>query len=80
VDGAGEQFVFWQGTDGRLWEKWYLGHSWNGPAPVAVAGRIASAPAVAVQRSGEQDVFWKGADGNLWETWYARNWNGAVMP
>jgi len=78
VDVAGEQFVFWQGTDGTLWDKWYTGHSWHGPAKIATAGRMASAPSVAVGRGGEQDVFWKGTDGNLWETWHTQGWHRAV--
>lgn len=71
VDAAGKQFVFWRGTDGQLWDKWYVGRRWHGPARIGNAGKIASAPAVAVQRTGEQDVFWKGGDGNLWEAWYS---------
>ena len=75
VDSAGNQYVFWQGADGGLWEKWYSG-GWHGPARLMAAGTIGSAPAVAVHGAGEQDVFWKGTDGNLWEMWYSGAWNG----
>ncbi len=79
ADGAGEQFVFWQGTDGRLWERRYVRHVWSAATPVTVAGQIASAPAVAAQPGGEQDVFWKGRDGKLWEAWYTHGWHAVSL-
>ncbi|HJQ02521.1 MAG TPA: hypothetical protein VJ851_13045 [Jatrophihabitans sp.] len=70
--------MFWQGSDGGLWERWYSGGSWYGPARISIAGTIGSAPTVAVHGNGEQDVFWKGTNGNLWEGFYAAGaWNGA---
>jgi hypothetical protein len=60
--------VFWRGTNGALWDKWYVDGQWYGPRPITAAGDdLASQPAVAVHANGQQDVFWKGTDGNLWE-------------
>jgi hypothetical protein len=69
--------VFWQGTNGGLWERSYSGGVWSQPVQLN-SGRIASAPAVAVQANGEQDVFWRGTDGRLWEMWYTRRWHGPI--
>lgn len=78
-DAASEQFVFWQGTDGALWDQWTLGSAaWNGPARIVSAGKLGSAPAVAVQPSSVQDVFWKGTDGNLYETWHTSSWHATI--
>ena len=76
VDAAGEQFVFWRGTDGGLWETWYSAGRWRGPTRIHKAGAIASAPGLAVHARGEQYVFWRGQDGKLWEAWYSARWNG----
>ncbi len=62
--------MFWQGTGGDLWDRWFTGGRWNGPAKIAGGGTMGSAPTVAVQKGGQQDVFWKGTDGNLWETFH----------
>jgi hypothetical protein len=81
TDAAGDQFVFWQGTDGGLWEKSfsYSTKQWSSPAPIEPANTLSSAPAVAVHADGEQDVFWMGTDGNLWEAWRANSrWNGPL--
>jgi predicted Ser/Thr protein kinase len=71
VDAGGNDYVFWRGTNGALWDKWFLGGQWHGPAPIAAAGtQLASPPSVAVHADGRQDVFWKGTNGNLYElTW-----------
>ena len=77
VDSSGNQYVFWEGLGGGMWEKSYSGGRWNVPVLVLPAGTMGSPPAVAVHVNGEQDVFWKGRDGNLWETWYTGgHWNG----
>jgi hypothetical protein len=68
VDGHGNEYVFWRGTNGALWDKWFVGGQWHGPGPIHAAGTdLASAPTVAVHADGQQDVFWKGTDGDLWE-------------
>jgi hypothetical protein len=79
-DGS-TQLVFWQGTDGHLWEAWYAG-SWNGPVDWTArwgSANLGSAPSVWVSAdSTQQTVFWRGADGHLWEAWYVGSWNGPV--
>jgi hypothetical protein len=68
VDGTGGEYVFWRGTNGALWDKWYVDGSWHGPGAITNAGtQVASPPSVAVHANGQQDVFWKGTDGDLWE-------------
>jgi serine/threonine protein kinase len=68
VDGSGNLYVFWRGTNGSLWDKWFVGGQWHGPAPISAAGTgLASPPSVAVRTDGRQDVFWKGTDGNVHE-------------
>jgi hypothetical protein len=79
VDGVGNQYVFWEGTNGALWDRWYLNNSWHGPAKIGAAGLMGSEPAVAVQPSGQQDVFWRGrGSGQLWESWHTSSWHAAV--
>ena len=75
----GQQLVFWRGTDGHLWEAWYSGGSWHGPADFATLGTLASAPSAAITPDGTQQlVFWQGTDNRLTEVWYAHSWNGPV--
>ncbi len=75
VDAGGGEYVFWEGTNGRLWARWRLNGRWYGPGPIFAAGRsLASQPAVAVHASGQQDVFWKRNDGSLWETTHTTKW------
>jgi len=75
----GQQLVFWQGTNGHLWEAWYAAGSWHGPVDWATLGTLASAPSAAMTPDGStQLVFWKGADNRLWEDWYTGSWNGPV--
>jgi hypothetical protein len=79
ADARGDQFVFWRGTDGSLWEKWHIGREWRGPVRIAAAGRsLASAPSVAVTPGGQQEVFWMGTDGNLWEVTHTAGWTKPV--
>jgi hypothetical protein len=74
VTGAGNQYVFWKGTNGHLWEGYYLGGSWHGPSEVTdtagdKVGPMASPPGAGVDSSGNVYVFWKnGGDGGLEET------------
>jgi serine/threonine protein kinase len=75
VDGGGGEYVFWEGTNGRLWARWRLKGRWYGPGPIFAAGRsLASQPAVAVHADGQQDVFWKRSDGSLWEISHTTKW------
>lgn len=81
-DGS-SQVVFWSDADGHLWEAWWAGGRWNGPADWTAwrfgnQGLLTAAPAVAVTPDGSsQLVFWQGAGENLWEAWWAGGrWNG----
>lgn len=75
LNPTGAEYVFWQGADHRLWEKWYSGTRWS--RAIRIAGSaLGSAPAVAVHANGEQDVFWRGANGDLWESWWFGQWKG----
>jgi hypothetical protein len=77
VDSSGDKFIFWQGTDQRLRESYYVG-SRQDVVRIGLAGKIYSAPAVAVHSNGAQDVFWEGGNGRLWETWWRGSWHTAV--
>jgi hypothetical protein len=84
VDNAGNQYVFWQGTNGGLWEAYNNG-SWHGPIGFR-AGTLGSTPTVAVSNtryaySGshiyyDQYVVWKGTDNRLWFLYWNGKWNG----
>jgi hypothetical protein len=69
LNPAGAEYVFGQGSDGRLWEQWYSGTRWTRPARLH-DGTLGSSPAVAVHGDGQQDVFWRCTNGDLWETWF----------
>jgi hypothetical protein len=75
VDDNSNQWVFWRGDDGNIWEAWYVsGQGWNGP--VDQGWPTASAPSVAVNPTNQwQYVFWQGNDGNLWGAWYYGSWS-----
>lgn len=79
VDTAGNQYVFWIGTDSALWETMYVASPgyWTPefqplPSPQPLLG---SRP-TAVLNSPQEEVFWRGGDGNLWEAFYAGGWYG----
>ncbi len=67
----GNEYVFWGGTYGRLWQADWDDTSWNGVnlnGPVSVGfGPMASAPTVAAVAPDEYDVFWVGTNSDLWE-------------
>lgn len=83
TDGS-TQLVFWRGIDNHLYEAWYAGGKWNGPADwtlvLGAGAQPASAPSVSVTPDGSsQLVFWSGANGDLYEAWWAQaRWNGPV--
>jgi hypothetical protein len=79
VDAVGDRFVFWRGTDGSLWDKWFVAGEWHGPGEITAAGKnLASPPTVAVHANGQQDVFWRGTDGALWELSHTSRWQTPV--
>ncbi len=80
-----QQMVFWRGAGNDLFEAWYSGGSWHGPADLSAAdlggtGGLASAPSVTVTRDGStQLVYWQGLSGQLEEAWYAAGgWHGPL--
>jgi hypothetical protein len=75
-----QQSVFWRGTEGHLWEAWYVGW-WSGPVDWSArwpgTPLLASAPSAAVTSDGAQQlVYWQDNAGHLQEAWYAGSWNG----
>jgi Domain of unknown function (DUF1906) len=69
--------VFYQGTDGRLWQLTYRRSGrWHPPAQLRL-GRLASAPfAAAGMGEGPFQVFWRGAGRGLWAASAAgRTWS-----
>ncbi len=81
----GSQLVFWKGSANHLFEAWYSGGSWHGPADLTASAfggqaRLSSAPSAAMTADGStQLVFWQGAGGHLYEGWYAAgSWHGPL--
>ena len=58
---AGTLDVFWKGTDGALYHKWFLPstQSWNGPQSLGMAP-LGGPPQAVGQSNGNVNVFWKG--------------------
>jgi hypothetical protein len=79
VSSTGSAYVFWEGTDGNLWEG-------QGPAAGALAGPynrgmgpLGSTPAAAINANGDTYVYWRGTGPNhdLWEAyWNGKAWVG----
>lgn len=62
TDSAGNDYVFYNGGDGSLWEKWSnaSGTVWYGPSEIlGTSAGVGANLAVAVHPNGEQDVFWE---------------------
>lgn len=83
VTRDGVQIVFWQGQLGHIYEAWFSGGQWNGPADWTAArfGEEALAvtgPSVGVLSDGTQLVYWEDAVGHLEEAWWRGSWNGPV--
>jgi hypothetical protein len=79
VNGFNDQWVFWQGTNGHLWEAYNSGGStWQGPTEIAQMGVLGSTPSVAVTGvNGEVPyVVWRGTDGALWFGYDDNGWHG----
>lgn len=69
--------VFWKGTDGNLWHKWYVG-GWYGPQSLG-GGPLAGDPIPVSYDSGQIKVLWRGDDGNLWSEDYSNGWTGPTF-
>lgn len=86
----GNEYAFWGGTYGRLWQASWDSTSWNGVnlnGPTSIGfGPMGSAPTVAAVEPDEYDVFWIGTDSNLWEarlvgqTWTSEQSLGPLVP
>jgi glucosylceramidase len=68
------QYVFWRGTDGRIYEAVYAGR-WRGPR--ATGWGSASAPAAAAGPGGRIYLAWEGPGGHVYEALYDRKWGSA---
>ena len=64
------EYVYWRGTDGQLWEQQYVSQTWDTPLPIPSGQGVASAPTAVVLANGDQDVFWEGTDGWIHEMSY----------
>jgi hypothetical protein len=79
VTPTGNQFVFWKGRNGRLWEAYKnRGGSWRGPISITKMGILGSTPSAAINlHTYDQDVVWQGRDGELWfGCWNGKRWYG----
>jgi hypothetical protein len=74
LDSSDIVHVFWQGTNGWLWE---LSNPDSGSGSVPRnSGPLGSAPSAVIFPNNGQDVFWRGTDGGLWELrWYSKEWH-----
>jgi len=79
-----QQVVFWKGTDGNLYEQyWVSGSGWQYPSEVtsggAHMGTLGSDPTATYSTSGHQQlVYWQGTDGKVWGTsWAGSGWAAA---
>jgi hypothetical protein len=66
--------VFWRGTDGALWHKWFVA-GWYGPESLGAAP-LGSDPQSVSWGSGHIHVFWRGTDGALWQKRFLAGWAG----
>lgn len=82
VDAYGNQYVFWQGPDHRLWNQAYTSGNWGGESELTWAGELGSSPTATAHGAPAQvDVFWEGTDGYVWEAWWESNtWYGPIRP
>jgi hypothetical protein len=77
VAANGDQYAFWEGTDGNLYEAFWNGSSWTGPTDRG-DGTLGSPPTAGVDGSGNEYVFWQSGTGNLEETaWNGSSWGAA---
>ena len=72
LDAAGgRQYVFWRGSDGRIYEAIYT-RSWRGP--LKARWFSGSTPSAAVGLHGVLYLAWQGADGHIVEASYDGKW------
>jgi hypothetical protein len=68
-------YVYWRGTDGQLYEKQYVPPKWSPPIPIGSGHGVASAPTAVALPNHDRDVFWQGTDGWLHEMTYTGFWS-----
>ena len=69
---GGHQYVFWRGSDGRIYEATYS-RSWRGP--LKTPWFSGSTPSAAVGLDGVLYVAWQGADSHIFEASYDGKWH-----
>lgn len=80
VQTDGDQHVFYQGSDGTLWEISHTLGGWQQPQHLEQSGQMGSAPTAGVDEHGIVDVFWRGTNGSLMEMWDTGGiWNGPTQ-
>jgi glucosylceramidase len=73
LDAAGgHQYVFWRGSDGRIYEATYT-RSWRGP--LKTPWFSGSTPSAAVGLHGVLYLAWQGAEGHIFEASYDGKWH-----
>lgn len=72
--GTFQQFLFWRGAGGSIYEAWNSGR-WHGPTRMGWSA--ASAPTAAVTDSGHEYVAWQGENGHIYEASFVHGWNPA---
>ena len=88
ADAYGNEFVFWKGANGGLWEAVHYAHSnrW-GKAHDLNMGKLGSEPTVAITNQtfdsggaplNAQYVYWRGANDKLMMAYWAGKWHGPV--
>jgi hypothetical protein len=91
VDKYNDQYVFWRGGDGNLWEAWYDAYTgaWQGPINLGM-GQLGSEPSVVVSWTqnfagpgghpyNPQYVYWKGNGTNtIYMAYWQGSWHGPV--
>lgn len=71
--------IFAKGSDGRLWEKWFDGTSWNSPWNNVTGSSVTSTPAAVSWGNGHIDLFETTGDGTVRHMYYlpdATGWRG----
>ena len=76
------QFVFWQATNGDLWES-YRYARWRGPVNVTSRyglGPTNAPPTVAVASDDQEYLFWRGPNGLIHEGHHTSRWRTYSFP
>ena len=71
-----QQYVFWEGSNGNIYERWYVSSSGTWAGPKNLGWQTNSAPSVAVDDSGNQFVVWTYGDAVYEATNLGSGWTG----